>query len=291
MAAAAAEPGPPQADHLNLRLIVLYLGLAAIVVPSLISMGSQAWTREAGAHGPLVLITGLWLLWRERRDLIAGATPSSPWLTALGMLASFAAYVFGRAYEFISVEAAGLYGFCVTILYAFVGLRAVLKNWFPLFYLAFAIPLPVWFIDDITAPLKIFVSYAATSILSAIGIPIFREGVTLIVAQYNLLVEDACSGLNSLIGLTAIGLFYVYLLRRASWVYSAFLTLMLIPIAILANIIRIMILVLLTYYFGNAVGQGFLHEMAGMVLFATALMLVFLIDSVLSRFWPVRRSA
>jgi exosortase len=288
---AAASAPTPQADRLNMRAIVLYLGLAAVVIPSLISIGSQAWARESGAHGPLVLITGLWLLWRERQELIATAQPGNPWLTAAGMLFSFAAYVFGRAYEFISVEAGGLYGFCVSILYAHIGLRAVLKNWFPLFYLGFAIPLPLWFIDDITAPLKIFVSYAATNILSAIGIPIFREGVTLIVAQYNLLVEDACSGLNSLIGLTAIGLFYVYLLRRASWVYSAFLTLTLIPIAIIANIIRIMILVLLTYYFGNAVGQGFLHEMAGMVLFATSLMLVFLIDSVVSRFWRGRRTA
>ena len=122
----------------------------------------------------------------------------------------------------------------------------------------------------------------ATDGLQVFGIPIFRQGVTLIVAQYELLVEDACSGMNSLIGLTAITLFYIYLLRNASWRYSLFLVTLVIPIAIVANVLRIVILVLLTYFFGNAVAQGFLHETAGLVLFATSLMLVFLIDSVVS---------
>jgi exosortase len=143
--------------------------------------------------------------------------------------------------------------------------------------------------DEVTQPLKLLVSRAATAILQVFGIPIFRQGVTLIVAQYQLLVEDACSGMNSLTGLTAVSLFYIYLLRNASWRYSLLLAALVIPIAIVANIIRIMILVLLTYFFGNAVGQGFLHETAGMVLFATALVLVFVLDNVISRLLAWRR--
>jgi exosortase len=290
MSPAAAAP-PQSAGRQPWRSLVLYIGLAALVIPTTLSLGSQAWSREYGAHGPIVLITGLWLFWRERQELLATAVPGNLWLTAAGMLFSIAAYVFGRAYEFISVEAAGIYGICVSILYSRVGFRALIRNWFPLLYLGFAIPPPLWFIDDITAPLKLLVSAVATGILSAAGIPIFREGVTLIVAQYSLLVEDACSGLNSLTGLTAISLFYIYLLRRASWRYSLVLALMVLPIAVIANIIRIMILVLLTYFFGNAVGQGFLHETAGMLLFATSLLLVFAIDKLMSRFWPVRTQA
>ena len=116
------------------------------------------------------------------------------------------------------------------------------------------------------------------------GIPITREGVTLFVAQYQLLVEDACSGMNSLVGLIAISLFYIYLLRNASWRYSLVLLCLVIPIAIIANIIRIIVLVLLTYFFGDAVAQGFLHNLAGLFLFATALMLVFGVDNLISSF-------
>src|ERR1700759_5111010 len=101
--------------------------------------------------------------------------------------------------------------------------------------------------------------------------PVSREGVTIHVGAYQLLVEDACSGMNSLIGLTAISLFYIYLLRGASARYAGVLTLFVIPIAIVGNILRIMILVLLTYFFGDAVAQGFAHFTAGIFLFAIAL--------------------
>ena len=134
-------------------------------------------------------------------------------------------------------------------------------------------------------------SQAVAAALGGVGYPVARVGVTIYVAQYQLLVEDACSGMNSLIGLVAISLFYIYLLRNASWKYSLFLICLVIPIAILANIIRIVILVLLTYFFGNAVAQGFLHETAGMVLFGTSLLLVFVIDNLISRFRPAGAKA
>lgn len=267
----------------------LLAGLAAMAIPTIITLGGQTWSKEAGAHGPIVLATGLWLLWRKRDEIRGQIEPSQPWLVALGLLISLPLYVFGRAYDFISLEVLGLYGACLTTLYAYVGLQAILKNWFPLFYLGFLVPPPGWLMDRLTVPLKVFVSRMATDILQAFGIPIFRQGVTLIVAQYQLLVEDACSGMNSLTGLTAISLFYIYLLREASWRYSLVLAALVIPVAIVANIIRIIILVLLTYFFGNAVAQGFLHETAGMILFATALILVFALDRLLSRL-PIFRT-
>jgi len=269
----------------------LYLGLSAMAAPTIATLGSQVWSKESGAHGPIVVATGLWLVWRKREELASLAQPGQPWIIALGLLVSLPLYVFGRAYDFVSLEVAGLVGTCLTALYAHVGATAVLRNWFPLLYLGFIIPPPGWLMDGLTAPLKILVSKAATDLLQMFGIPIFRQGVTLIVAQYQLLVEDACSGMNSLTGLTAISLFYIYLLRNASWRYSLLLAALVIPIAIVANIIRIIILVLLTYYFGNAVAQGFLHETAGMILFATALMLVFLLDNLISRLPVWRKTA
>ena len=268
----------------------LLLGLAVLTVPTIASLGSQTWSKESGAQGPIIVATGAWLIWRKREELAAMAEPGNPWVIALGLLLSLPVYIFGRAYDFISLEVGGLYGAYMTALYAHVGLRAMLKTWFPLLYMAFIVPPPGWLIDQITAPLKLLVSTVATNGLAAFGIPISRQGVTLIVAQYQLLVEDACSGMNSLTGLIAISLFYIYLLRSASWRYSVLLVSLVIPIAIVANIIRIVILVLLTFYFGNAVAQGFLHETAGMILFATSLILVFLIDNLLSRFL-VRRAS
>lgn len=291
MGAAGAGGGAQRVTVWFSKSWLVVLALAALILPTLASLGQQVWSRESGAHGPIVLATGIWLIWRKLDEMRAQATPANPWLVGLGVGLSLALYTFGRAYDFISLEVLGLYGLCLSWLYAHVGLRAMMNNWFPLFYLAFLVPPPLWFIDDVTAPLKLFASTVTTQGLQAFGIPISQEGVTLTVAQYQLLVEDACSGMNSLVGLTAISLFYIYLLRSASWRYSLLLVALVIPIAVIANIIRIVILVLLTYYYGNEVAQGFLHETAGIVLFATSLLLVFMIDNLFARFFVPKASA
>jgi exosortase len=234
------------------------------------------------------LATGAWLVWRRLPSMIADAQPGNPILTVIAAVASVAIYVFGRAYDLISLEAAGLYGFGLCVLHDRFGIRPMLRNWFPIIYLGLLLPVPGWALDQFTAPLKLLVSTMATSIVEPFGIPIVREGVTMTVGPYQLLVEDACSGLNSLIGLIAITTFYIYLLRNAGWRYSLFLVCLIIPIAILANVLRIITLILLTYFFGDAVGQGFLHVTAGLFLFAISLMLMFAIDSVASRILKVK---
>ena len=262
------------------------IGLALLAIPTIYSLGKQVWTTEAGAHGPIVLAVGSWLLVREWKSAAAIARPGSLPLTMLGLVLSLAVYTFGRAFDFISLEVAGLYGAALMALYSRLGLRAIRTIWFPVLYLAFLVPPPGWLMDQLTAPLKQFVSWAAMSSLSSVGIPVAREGVTIYVAAYRLLVEDACSGMNSIIGLVAVSLLYIYLMRGSNLKYSILLTACTIPIAILGNIVRIMVLILLTYFFGDAVAQGFMHETAGIFLFAVDLLLVFLLDSVLWRVLP-----
>jgi exosortase len=265
-----------------LSTIVLTAGFVALLIPTIASLANQTWSREFGAYGPIVLVTGLWLLWRQIPELRHAAQPGSIWLTAPILAVALVCYVFGYAYDFVTLETAGVYGAGVAILQSRVGLRPLLKHWFPLLYLAFAIPPPNSLLADVTAPLKSLVSLAATDWLSAFGLPVAREGVTIFVGQYQLLVEDACSGMNSIVGLIAVSLLYIYLMRGSSWVYSVILVGFIIPIAIVANIIRIMVLILLTYYFGNEVAQGFLHFTAGMLLFTTALLCVFGLDRLLA---------
>ena len=268
-----------------LRAWPLIVGFAALAIPTVASLGSQVWSKESGAHGPIILATGVWILARAL-SAVENPRPGATWLTAIGMVVSLALYVFGRAFDFISLETLGVFGVGASIVHSRIGLKPMLRHWFPFFYLGFAVPPPQWLIDDLTAPLKQFVSHFSTETLSALGLPIAREGVTIYVAQYQLLVEDACSGMNSLIGLVAISLFYIYLLRGSSVRYSLLLTAFVIPIAVVGNILRIMTLILLTYFYGDEVAQGFLHYTAGMFLFAIDLLLVFALDSLLARVLP-----
>ena len=257
---------------------LLFAALAVLAIPAAITLGDQTWSTETGAQGPLILVTDAWLLWRLSPEFRAYGTPGNPVITTVLLALSLAAYVFGRAYDFITAEVAGVYGAGLAMLHARLGARVMFKNWFPFLYLAFVIPPPSYLLVQLTEPLKQFVSQISTHWLQAFGLPVAREGVTIFVAQYQLLVEDACSGMNSILGIIAITLLYIYLSRGSSWKYSVLLTAFAVPIAIVANIARIMTLILLTYFYGDEVAQGFLHYTAGFFLFAVALVLVFLLD-------------
>lgn len=276
----------PPAIEAAVRHWPLALGTLALLIPTLINIGRGSWTGEEGVHGPIVLATGIWLFARRWKELLSIRAPGNLALTLAVLVPSLLLYIFGRAFDFLALEALAMLGALVAIFYGWFGLEACKRMWFPILYLGFVVPLPGWVITTLTAPMKEYVSWAATAILGQVGYPIVREGVTLYVAQYQLLVEDACAGLNSLISLTAISLFYIYILHNASWRYALFLMLWIIPVALLANLVRVMILVLLTYHFGNAAAQGFLHSTAGLVMFATALVGIFMVDGLMT---PVRR--
>ncbi len=267
----------------------LAIGLAVLILPTLIALARQNWTTEAGVQGPIILATGLWLFFSQKNVILEHRRAGS-WAVALpiGLLAALA-YIAGTAFGLLVVQVGATILICETVFYLFFGGEVVRRLWFALLYLYFVAPLPGWFQDGLTGSLKEWVSASVTQILSYAGVPVIREGVVMYVAQYQLLVEDACSGLNSLTSLFAIGLFYVYILHQASVRYALLLSALIFPIAIFANMVRVIILVLLTYFIGDEAAQGYLHNTAGMLTFITALLTIMLIDSVLQRFL-VKRS-
>lgn len=260
----------------------MLFGLAAATFPTWKYITTQSWSTEQGSHSPLVLAAGLWLLVRllsgtkevQRRPeaLRAGLAVGS---TALAM-------VFFRTAAVIELEVYALYGLFLAVLYAFIGLRALKALWFPLFFLIFAVPVPETLVAALTNPLKLWISETAVSILYFAGYPIASSGVTIQIGQYQLLVAAACAGLNSLITLTALTLFYVYVSHRSERGYMALLTAFAIPVAIFSNLVRVLILVLLTYHGGEAAAAGFLHNFAGLTTFAIALVTIYLLDQALS---------
>jgi exosortase len=142
----------------------------------------------------------------------------------------------------------------------------------------------------VTQPIKIAISDWAVSLLYLAGYPIANSGVIIQIGQYQLLVAAACAGLNSIVTLTALCLFYVYLRHRSNFIAFVVIALAAIPVAVISNFIRVLTLVLVTYYFGEAAAQGFIHDFAGLLMFAVALMTIFGIDKLASPFFADRQS-
>jgi len=257
-------------------------GLLVLYFPVFWELGSTIWRTDEHGHGPIILIVVLWLIWRKRSVLIAPGAPahgSGVAILTIGLLV----YVLGRLHAISILQVGALLPILAGTLLTLRGWNALRAMWFPLLFIIFMIPLPGIFVDAVTGPLKQHVSQTAEWLLYEAGYPVGRTGVMLTIGQYQLLVADACSGLNSMFSLTALGLLYLYLLPGKGWLHNAVIIAAILPIAFLANIVRVLVLVLVTYYLGDAAGQGFLHGAAGMVLTMAALLILVTVDGVVRR--------
>ena len=251
-------------------------------VPSFIDLFRGVWSTDQQAHGPIVLAISIWLLYRKWSEMMAASegkpTSAAGWpVLAFGLLL----YILGRSQDILLFEIGSLLWVLVAIMLLLRGTAAVKAMWFPLFFMLFMIPLPGVVVDTVTMPMKMAVSYVAEIVLYGVGYPIARSGVILQIGQYQLLVADACAGLHTLFTLEALGLLYLNLVRHESIARNVTLAVFIVPISFTANVIRVMVLTLITYHLGDAAGQGFLHGFAGMVLFISALLLIIGVDSLL----------
>jgi len=268
----------------------VYLGLAILLGPTFYDLFTGAWIGEEQGHGPIIFFLALWLIWRKWPEVTAaiGPAPSGSWsgwpVLALGLMF----HLLGRSQKILMFEVASIVVVMAAVILLKFGTRALRVLWFPFFFMLFLVPLPSELVAAVTMPMKMAVSWAVEHILFALNYPISRSGVVLQIGQYQLLVADACAGLQTLLTLEALGLFYLNLMRHPSAFRNITLALLIIPISFSANVIRVITLTLITYYFGDAAGQGFLHGFAGMVLFVTALVLILAVDNGL-QWWIKRR--
>lgn len=258
----------------------LFIGLIALYVPTWVDLSRTIWATEAQAHGPIILGVALWFFWKQRR--LIHDTPPRPakagWpLFILGLLT----YTLGRSQDILIFEVGSQIIVISSLLLIQRGWPALRAAWFPLFFLFFMIPLPGPIVDTLTLPMKMAVSYVAEHILYWVGYPISRTGVILQIGQYKLLVADACAGLQTLFTLEALGLLYLNIVRHDSLFRNVTLAILIVPISFTANVIRVIVLTLITYHFGDEAGQGFLHSFAGIVLFISALLIIIGTDSLL----------
>lgn len=264
------------------------LGLLALYIPTFYSLANGIWQEDEYAHGPIILAVILWLIWDKREVLLAAPVRTAP-VAGLGLLIfGLLIYVLGRSQSITIIDVGSLFFILVGALLAMRGWPGVRAFWFMLLFIAYLLPLPGIFVDVVTGPLKQHVSVIAEQILYAAGYPIARSGVVLTVGQYQLLVADACSGINSMFSLSAVGLLYLYMKQSKNWIHNGLIVASLLPIAFCANIMRVMFLVLVTYHFGDAAGQGFLHGFSGMVLFIIALIGIIFLDAILVRLFKMK---
>jgi exosortase B len=279
-----AAPGPRDPPSGTINWWPILLGLLGMYVPTYFSVYRVFWTTRDGSYGAIMFVLIAWLLWRQREVLRGSgriAHPAVGWmLFALGLCC----YALGRSQSFYQLEVGSQIPVLLGLMLLGLGDAAARRLWFPVLMLLFVIPVPGSIADELLLPLKEFVSRVVDNLLHLAGYPIARNGVVLTIGPYSLLIADACSGLNSMIALSGVGLVYVHLAQLSRRWMKLTLLANIIPIALLANILRVLGLVLVTYYAGDGVGTAF-HDVAGYLEVVFAFGSFFVLDYLLSRHW------
>jgi exosortase len=247
--------------------------LLVLYGPILKALVLDWWNDPNYGHGFLVPVFAGFVLWRERAKLknISVQPANFGFLVMLGavgllLIGSLGAELFSTRFSFLV-----MIGGIVLFLAGWQMFRAVL---FPLSFMILMIPIPVLIMNQITFPLQLLASRFATFWLQLVNVPVLREGNVINLPNYSLEVVDACSGIRSLMSLITLAIAYGYLAEGRRWA-RYLLVLLMVPIAITSNAIRIMGAGVLTYHFGPEMAQGFFHEFSGWVIFVAALVLMF----------------
>ena len=270
-------------------LILLLGGWAALYLPVYWHAFETIWQTDDHGHGPLVLGVCIWLFWQVRQPLSQLPWQTHHWLGWPLFVTGLLLYLLGRTFAFHVFTFGSQIPMAAGLLLLTRGPLGLRVGWFAVLFLLFMTPLPGTFVDATTQSLKQWISFSVAEILHALGYPISRTGVTISVGQYQLLVADACSGMNSMFSLSALGTLYVYLMNRRSHLHNILMLLIILPTAFFANMIRVVILILITYYFGEEAGRGFLHGFAGMALLTVSLLILFSVDASLTRLSRTKR--
>ena len=274
-ASAANAAGTPPAPALQYALAAVVVAAVAFTfAPVLLRMGRQWWNDPNFSHGFLVPLFSGFLVW-QRRDRLKRLPAAGSWTGALILL-------FGLAVLVVGTLGAELFLSRVSLLFVICGLIVMLRGWatfrellFPWAFLALMIPIPAIIFNQFTLKLQFMASKLGSSILPLCGVPVYREGNVIFLPAMPLEVAEACSGIRSLISLGALAVMYGYFMQKRV-LGRILLAAAAVPIAIIANALRIVGTGIAVQYWDPATALGFFHEFSGWVIFviSTGLLLL-----------------
>lgn len=269
----------------KLAAVTVVLAAMLAVYWSVLTGLVSAWSTDDNySHGFFIVPLALYFAW-ERRGTIAAA-PLQPSLSGLLVVA-------GSLFLLVAgLLGSELFLSRVSIVFALVGVVLFLFGWptlkvliFPLAFLLLMIPLPALIFNKIAFPLQLLASQVGEYSISSLDIPILREGNVLILANAKLEVAEACSGIRSLVSLFTLGIVFGYFVDHRVWVRS-FIALSAIPVAILANGLRVASAGVAAHNYGTAGVEGIFHEFSGWVVFVVAFLMMFGLQRLLQKLTP-----
>jgi exosortase len=241
------------------------------------------------SHGFLVPLFAAFLIWDKRKTL--SAIPIKQTWSGIALV------VFSITVLILGVYGVELFTARMSFVMLLAGLIWTFFGWdmikalrFPLLVLILAIPIPAIVFNRITFPLQLQASRIASDVLPVLGVPTLHEGNVIELPVMKLEVAEACSGIRSLVSLFTLAVFYGYFLEKTTK-RRVILALASIPIAVAANVVRIVGTGLCVQYWDPEKALGFFHEFSGWVMFVVSLVCLYLVHRAMRLISPAKADA
>jgi len=263
---------------------IIWLLVAILYTPIFHMLYRGRWHSIDYTHAYFILPISLWLAFRKRgaiKELISKAKPLSNILYITPVIIGLLMYIFGWRQDYLFISTLSLIPLLYGLISYIYGLGIANVLAFPILYLLFVVPPPLGVLDSVTLPMRYGVSIAAEQVLVFFRYPILREGLLLSMGDKEIFLGQPCSGFRSLITMLALSLVYIHIIK-ARIRTKLILVFSVIPLALIGNLIRVIILCLITYYFGKEAGEGFFHSLSGAIIFIIILMGLLGLESLLS---------
>jgi exosortase len=259
-----------------------------LYLPQFGYLAGSVWSQDKYSHGWLIPVVSAGWVWMHRRRLpTLAARPSNSGM--LLILLGLAAWIYAQNKSFNALAHLSML-LTLSGMVAFAGgWRLLRATTFPILYLVFLFPVPRR-LDDlyVVLPLQRFAAWVAETTIRAVSIPVVREGNVIEVPGIRLFVEEACSGIHSLYSLLALGTAVVFVFRYRP-VVRVVLMLSTVPIAILANVIRVAGTGILAHAVSVKAAEGFSHYVAGLVVFGLGLAIFLGLAAAMNALFPAGR--
>ena len=257
-------------------------GLVAFLYYPEIQSTIQSWSSGYQySHGYLIPLISGYLIWRKR-DVLQTSPITPDYKGIFIFLAGISLLLIGYASFEPSIRRYSLIITIIGLIYFLLGKSLFKILLFPVGYLILMIPIPYILFKSSAVHLRTINIKAAYFISESLGIPIIQDGATLFLPNATLQVIDWCTGIQSIIAMTAISTLYVYL-TRMTLISKIILVLFSIPLAIIGNIFRIVVNILLAYFFGEHVLKGIIHNFQGMINFSFTLFLLVIVSIIIKK--------
>ncbi len=244
-----------------------------------------AWSTDDNySHGFFIVPLAAYFAW-ERRSRVLQAPVRPSWVGLVVLVVSLMMLVAGTLGAELFLSRVSLLGVTAGIILFLGGWARLRVLLFPLCFMLLMVPLPALIFNQIAFPLQLLASNVGESAVSALDIPILREGNVLILANATLEVAEACSGIRSLVSLFTLGIVFGYFADPRPWVRTV-IALSSVPVAILANGLRVASAGVAAHNYGAAGVDGLFHEFSGWVVFVIAFLMMLALQRLLLHFAP-----